>query len=223
MQAFLRLGKQDAFDLLGLAEEVGRNQIDTRFVGLARTYAPWSLPPELASLEEKARTLFLALARAYAELADEEQRQTLLFRRKTLREEREKKRVDFSIKTDLLDPRAQFRKGIALRDAGKHREAVMQLEFAADCDPQNGIYGAELVYTRFLFSPTSAARLVKDLAEILRMDPECGLAHHYDGELRRHLGHFAEAEASYRRAIKLMSPDRRPIEALKSLAGEKKK
>lgn len=223
MQAFLRLGKQDAFDLLGVPEEAGRQEIDACFLALAQRYAPWSLPAGLEGLEEKARTLFLALARAYSEISDADQRQTLLFRRKTLREEREKKPVDWSIKTDLLDPRAQFRKGIALREAGKLREAVMQLEFAADCDPQNGLYGAELVYTRYLFSPNSAGRLVKDLAEVLRMDPECGLAHYYDGELQRHLGHYTEAEASYRRAIKLMSPDRRPIDALKTLAGEKKK
>src|SRR6185295_14027973 len=114
-----------------------------------RRFAPRDLdPPDLA---EKARDLFLAGARAYAELADREQRETLLFRRKTLREERAKKpTASFAIKTDLLDAEAQYKKGKALVDAGKVREALMLLEFAADCDPQNSLYAAELAYCRFL-------------------------------------------------------------------------
>ena len=58
--------------------------------------------------------------------------------------------ASFAIKTDLLDSESQYKKGKALMDAGKHREALMLLEFAADCDPQNGVYAAELAYCRFL-------------------------------------------------------------------------
>jgi hypothetical protein len=35
------------------------------------------------------------------------------------------------------------------------------------------------------------------------------------------VGNYAEAEDHLRRAIKLMSPDRRPIDALKSLSTER--
>ena len=53
--------------------------------------------------------------------------------------------------------------------------------------------------------------------EALRRDPGCGLAAFYAGGIERQVGNIAEAEARLRRAIKLMSPDRRPIEALKAL------
>jgi len=223
MQAFLRLRKQDAFELLSLDEDSTPREIDERFLAFAQQYAPWSLPPELSGLAEKACELFLSGSRAYAEVADAEQRHTLIFRRRTLREERARRPVEVGIKTDLLDPQAQFRKGIALRDGGKYREAVLQLEFAADCDPQNAIYTAELAYTRYLLSPNTASRLLRDLDETLRMEPDCGLAHFYSGELHRQLGHFTEAEDSFRKAIKLMSPDRRPIEALKNLSTVKRR
>ena len=56
-----------------------------------------------------------------------------------------------------------------------------------------------------------------------RIDPKFGLAVFYAGEIHRMLGNFEEAEARLQRAIKMMSPDRRPIESLKAMQNEKKK
>ncbi len=221
MQAYLSYRRQDSFDLLGVPEDGKPALFAESFLAFARRFAPWDLdPPDLA---EKARDLFLAGARAYAELADSEQRSTLLFRRKTLREEREKKpAASFAIKTDLLDSEAQYKKGKALMDGGKVREALMLLEFAADCDPQNSLYAAELAYCRFLATTAHADRALLELRETLRRDPACGLAAFYAGEIHRQLGNREEAESHLRRAIKLMSPDRRPIDALKALSVERR-
>jgi hypothetical protein len=222
MQAYLSYRRQDAFDLLGAPEDGTPALFEERFLDFARRFAPWTLPP--GDLAEKARDLFLTGARAYAELADAEQRNTLLFRRKTLREERARRpTASFAIKTDLLDSESQYKKGKTLMDTGKHREALMLLEFAADCDPQNSLYAAELAYCRFLANPAHATRALKELNETLRRDPNCGLAAFYAGEIERQVGNAAEAEAHLRRAIKLMSPDRRPIEALKALSTDRKR
>jgi hypothetical protein len=222
MQAYLSYRRQDAFDLLGAPEEGTPALFAERLLDFSRRFAPWTLPP--GELAEKARDLFLSGARAYAELADSEQRNTLLFRRKTLREERARRpTASFAIKTDLLDSESQYKKGKALMDAGKHREALMLLEFAADCDPQNGLYAAELAWCRFLVTPAHATRALKELNETLRRDPNCGLAAFYAGEIEAQAGNTAEAEAHLRRAIKLMSPDRRPIEALKALSTDRKR
>jgi hypothetical protein len=82
MQAYLSYRRQDAFDLLGAPEDGTPAVFEERFLDFARRFAPWTLPP--ADLAEKARDLFLSGARAYAELSDAEQRNTLLFRRKIL-------------------------------------------------------------------------------------------------------------------------------------------
>jgi hypothetical protein len=217
MQAYLSYRRQDAFDLLGAPEDGTPAVFEDRFLDFARRFSPWTLAP--GDLAEKARDLFLTGARAYAELADGEQRNTLLFRRKTLREERAKRpTASFAIKTDLLDSESQYKKGKTLMDTGKHREALMLLEFAADCDPQNSLYAAELAYCRFLVTSAHASRALKELNETLRRDPNCGLAAFYAGEIEAQVGNTVEAEAHLRRAIKLMSPDRRPIEALKALS-----
>ncbi len=226
MQTYLSYRRQDSFDLLGAAEEDPVPVLERKFLDFARRFAPWTFDhPELKSLEEKAQDLFLAGARAFGELADTEQRNTLLFRRKTLREERARRTAtdSFAIKTDLLDSELQFKKGRDLMEAGKYREAEIQLEFASDCDPQNSLYAAELAYCRFLNNANAAGRAARDLEETLRRDPNCGLAAYYAGEIRAHLGDRDAAEAHLRRAIKLMSPDRRPIEALKALPAEKRR
>lgn len=223
MQAYLSYRRQDAFDLLGVPEDGTMPVFERCFLDFSRRFAPWTLEshPELV---ERARDLFLAGARAFAELADAEQRNTLLFRRKTLREERAKKpAASFAIKTDLLDAEAQYNKGKALLDAGKTREALMLLEFAADCDPQNSLYAAELAWCRFLVSTAFAERSLKELQETLRRDPNCGIAAYYAGEVHRQAGDPEQAENHLRRAIKLMSPDRRPIDALKALSSERKR
>ncbi|HEX7184456.1 MAG TPA: DUF4388 domain-containing protein [Thermoanaerobaculia bacterium] len=222
MQSYLVYRRQDAFDLLGLPETATSGAVEEKFLDYARRFAPWSLDhPELRGMEDRARDLFLAGARAYSELADTEQRNTLLFRRKTLREEREKKPAFGGIKTDLLDSEAQFKKGYALLEAGKHKDALMLLEFAADCDPQNSRYAAETAYCRFLVSSAHAPQALRDLQETLRRDPNCGLAAYYAGEISAQVGQRDEAENFLRRAMKLMSPDRRPIDALKALTSRR--
>jgi hypothetical protein len=222
MAAYLSYRRQDAFDLLGVPEEGTPAVFEAAFLAFARRFAPWSL--DSTELAEKARDLFLSGARAYAELSDVETRNTLLYRRRTLREERARKpAASFAIKTDLLDSESQYKKGKALMDAGKDREALVLLEFAADCDPQNGVYAAELAYCRFRVSSSQAGRALKELNETLRRDPNCGLAALYAGEIERQTGSAENAEAHLRRAIKLMSPDRRPIEALKALSTERRR
>jgi len=226
MQAYLSYRRLDAFDLLGADEDASPAAVESKYLEFARRFAPWTLDgPELGGMEEKARDLFLAGARAYAELLDLEQRNTLLFRRKARREERDRRAPaeQPAIKTDLLDPEVQYRKGRALLDAGKLQEAALLIEFASDCDPQNGLYSAELAYCRFRLAPGQGARALKELQETLRRDPDCGLAVYYTGEVHRQMGDREDAEKMLRRAIKMMAPDRRPIEALKLLSAEKRR
>lgn len=219
---YLAYRRQDSFDLLEVADDATPEQIERRFLAFAERSAPWRFAGQ-PDLQEKARDLFLAGARAYGELTERESRETLLFRRRTLREEKARAKPDFTIKTDLLDPEAQFRKAQAAREAGKLREAIQLYEFASDCDPQNSLYRAELAWARFSHSPATAARqAAAELGEALRIDPRCGIALYYLGEVEAELGNLQAAEVHLQKAIKLLAPDRRPIEALKALPLKKK-
>lgn len=227
IEAYLRYRRQDAFDLLGVAEDAGLDEIDRKFLDFCRRFAPWQFTaPELANLAEKSEALFLAGGRAFGELSNADLRQELIARRHTLREERARRpaRDRFVIKSELLDPELQFKKGKALMAAGLYREALQQLNFAYDCDPQNSDYRADLAYCRFLESPaTEADRSLGELQETLRVDPKCGLAVYYAGMILSETDRYDEAEEHLQRAIKMLMPDRRPIEGLKELQAKQKK
>lgn len=220
MQAFLAFRRQDPFDLMKLEETASERAIEDAYLRLSHRFNPAALEGgPLENIADKAREICLAVGRAYGELADPMQRDAVIDRRAQKREEHRRGLASgrFAIKTDLLDPSVQFRKGKALMDAGMHREAIQLLEFAADCDSQNVEYRAELAWCRFIDSSSNARQSIADLKEAMRIDPQNGLAVFYAGEIHRITGNKAESEPLLRKACKMMAPDRRPVEALKLL------
>ena len=119
----------------------------------------------------------------------------------------------------------QFKKGRALKEAQKWSAAVQQFDFAADCDPQNGLYLAEAAHCRFLSAPGSAGpKVLAQLREAQRIDPEAVTPYLYAGEIAAELGRFDEAETYLRAAAKRLGPnDRRALDALRDLARRRKK
>jgi tetratricopeptide (TPR) repeat protein len=223
MEAYLAHRRQDAFDLLGLPEEAAPLEIQARFLDYSQRFAPWQFDASpLRALQEKAEELFLAGALAFSELRDSEQRNALLYRRQVRRQGGAPKPSEdrFQIKTDLLDPQLQFRRGRLLLEEGKMLEALKLLSFAADCDPQNGAYQAEVAYCRYLYSPrVNAGKARDELRETLRIDPRCGIAHHYLGEILAAQGDEAAARRHLQQAASLLPGDPRPTEALQGLKG----
>ena len=218
MEIYLRYREMDAFDLLRVADEnASPAEVEEKYIGFSRKFAPWRFATdELAHLLEKVQDLFLAGGRAYGELSDPGRRTLLVARRHRLLEEKRKEMESRSaLRKEFLDSELQFKKGRALMRRGLHTEALHQLELAHDCDPQNGKYRAELAYCRFLAAPELADRCLVELSETVRLDPECGLAVYYAGLIESKLGHAEQADALIRKALKLMIPDRRSIEALK--------
>jgi hypothetical protein len=220
MEAYLRHRKQDAFDLLGLETEVTREQVADAYLEFCEKYAPWKFnQPGLESLKEKARDVFIAGGHAFGELCNPETRNSLMARRNSAFKEKlvpEEARNAFAIKSNLLDSETQFKKGIQFMKAGNYVDAIEQLQFAYDCEPQNSDYRAELAFCKYRKDPEiERDRSLQELRETLRIDPDAGLAVYYAGMIFGESGDFANAEPFLQRAIKLMKPDRRPIDALR--------
>ena len=226
MEVYLRYRKQDAFDLLGIDETATSGDADRAYLRFCERFAPWPLEAAgLDNLAEKAQDLFIAAGRAYGELCDRERRNALIMRRQTLKKEGPKKssRERFAIQSELLDPEVQFKKGKALMGKGRYPEAIQQLQFAYDCDPQNSEYRAELAYCKYLKAPDVEAKdALTELEETLRIDPKCGLGFYYAGLVASDLEKWEVAETHLRAAGKILG-DRRPIEALKSMQQQMKK
>ncbi len=228
MELYLRFRKLDAFELLGIQEDATREGIENAFIDYCGKFHPSRFAaPDLKAMEEKARELFVAGGRAFGELSNPETRNSLLGRRQSRFRQlsSEEARNAFAIKSNLLDSETQFAKGMALVKQGNYAEALELIQFAHDCEPQKGLYRAELAYCRYRKAPELEAKTAMDaLREAVRIDPECGLAYYYAGLIHADNAEFAEAEPLLQRAIKLMAPDRRPIDALKKLkAAEREK
>jgi hypothetical protein len=220
LEAYLSYKRKDAFELLGLEDGASNGDMEAAFIELARRVKAFQLE-DLGEKElaEKACLLLVAAAEALGELKDVERRNALIQRRRLRREEREKRPFGEShIKTDLLDSNLQFRKGRQALEAGQYDKALQLLQFASDCDPQNALYLAEAAYCALLKDPALGAnKAVRDLERAVRLDENCGLAHYYLGEAYIETTRFDDAERHLRKSIKLIAPDRRPIEALKQL------
>ena len=221
MEVYLRYRKQDAFELLGIDAEATREQVEQGYLQFSERFAPWKFEqPGLEIFADKARDLFIAGGQAFGELCNPETRNSLVARRSSAFTKHqaipEEARNAFAIKSNLLDSETQFRKGIKLMEAGQFAEALELLQFAHDCEPQNSDYHAELAFCRYRKDPEiEKPGALQELHETIRIDPECGLALCYAGMIFGEAGEFAAAEPRLQKAIKLMQPDRRPIDALR--------
>jgi Flp pilus assembly protein TadD len=222
MELALNHRRKDAIELLGVDPENVTTTAHLCYLKFAEKFAPWRYEEELA---EQAREVFLAGARAYAHLCEPDRRNALIAERKhsTRSAPMAKITTQFKMETDLLDAQKQFEEGIQLAKADNFEKALNQLEFAADLDPQNPRYRSELAFCRFRLDPDANARkALEELTEATRLDPQCGIALFYTGEILRNAGRLDEAEVFLKRSLKPMAPDRRPVEALRALNQERK-
>jgi curved DNA-binding protein CbpA len=222
LEAYLSYRRRDAFELLGVHESATSTDIEEAWLRFAQQHAPWPLAGMVApDFVEKARALFIAGSEAYNELRDGERRGVLVQRRRQAMAQKQNQPRGNEIKTDLLDPEVQFKKGMELRAAGQDRKALELLQYAADLDAQNPIYRAEAALCRHQ-ALGATEKALEELEEAVRADAHCGLAWYYLGLVQGQAGRRGEAEESLRRATRLMAPDRRPIDALKELSAKKR-
>ena len=227
MDVYMRYRKQDAFELFGINEEASPEIIEQKYLEFSERFGPWKFwQSGFEDLAEKARELFIAGGRAFGDLSDPEKRNSLVAKRQNKLATRtlEFSRDQFLIKSDLLDSETQFEKGKELLERKKYKEALQQLQFAHDCDPQNPLYRAELAHCIYLNNPeTDGPKALQEINEALRIDPRCGLAAYYGGIVHSDMGNFIEAEAYLTNAVKLMDDEGLPVQALKALKGVKDK
>ncbi|HEX3110955.1 MAG TPA: DUF4388 domain-containing protein, partial [Thermoanaerobaculia bacterium] len=155
MDAYLSFRRKDAFDFLAVPEESSLPDVIRAVVNASEKFLPSKFPENAPDgLRDKAQEVFLAAARAYAELADPDRRDRLIKRRQKLREE-EAAAAQRSTAA-LIDPEELCKTGRAMLAAGKTREALSSFEMAAECDAQNGTYASEVAWCRYLLRVSPA-------------------------------------------------------------------
>lgn len=235
--AYLSHRRKDAFDLLEVAETDGPVQFTRAFLKVSDRFLPSKFEERTPDgLRDKAQEVFLAAARAYAELADPVRREAALAARAKKTELQDvaattlivptpvapekppsKSTERKPMKAAIIDPELLCKSGRELAEAGKLREALSSFEMAAECDAQNGTYAAEVAWCRFRLQVSPATTTLKMLKNAIRIDPRSGLANLYAGKVATALGNRNEASAFLNRAAMLMPKDLRVVEALKAL------
>ncbi len=214
MAAYLSFRRKDPFELLGVEETDGPLVFNRKFVEQSDRFHPSRFDEKAADgLRDKAQEVFLAYARAYAELAHPDRRAALIKRREKLREEAAAAAQRTT--AALIDPEALYATGRNMMAAGRLREALSSFEMAMECEAQNGTYAAEVAWVRYQLDVTPPLAALKLLKNALRIDPNAAVAYLYTACIQAVLGQKMEASAYLDRAGKLLKGDPRVAEAKK--------
>jgi tetratricopeptide (TPR) repeat protein len=206
MSLFLEHRSRDPFALLDVKPDATVLQLRQRFLALADRFSP--LRFRTPELREKAEALLLAHARAFATLADPEQRAQWDARRRAAEEkqkgiQRPSAVEQFRIRTDLLDATSQFDQGRKRLQERNPRGALEYFEYACDIDPKPR-YRAWRAWARFWTDPERHGRLaLQELTALCEEEGATDEVFAFTGELHKHQGRWPEAEACFRRAYKL--------------------
>jgi tetratricopeptide (TPR) repeat protein len=221
-RAFLDHRSKDPFDLLGVPVEVAPAALRKAFLALADQFSPTRCTTQ--DSREKAEGLLVAYARAYAGLADPEQLALWKKRREAARAPKKSDTAAqvFKISTTLLDARSQFAEAKRRLEAGNHRGALEYFEYACDIEPKP-LYRAHLAWTRYVLTPLNARLALTELAEVVKVDPECEPAHLFMAEIHRAQKSPELAEEAYRKAFKVNPQNRKAIELAQEMAKLKKR
>jgi len=210
MAAYLSFRRKDAFELLGLDASASSTDVTRAWLDFAERFRPTRFSePAADGVREKAQEVFLAGARAYAELADPARRESLAQNRARRQANAEARKTEpigesTAARRPLIDPEALWREGRDLAAKGKLREALSNFELASECDAQNATYAAEVAYCRFQLLISPAALTLKALKNAIRLDSRCALAYLYAGRVQKTLGNDLEGQAYIDRAERLM-------------------
>ncbi len=211
--AFLSHRQKDPYDLLGVPVSVQAPALQRAYLARAEALSPVRFATP--DLKQKAESVAMAYARAYAGLADGEQNLLHRKRRETLEENRKNPpranaaAAQFRIRTDLLDASSQFDEGRKRLAAGAYKSAVEHFEYACDIEPTPRIR-AYLAWARYQLDPQAAAtRSLQELAEACAAGPACEEAWAFRADLALAFSRHEEAEDAYRKAFKLNPQQRR--------------
>ncbi len=227
MSAFLEHRTRDPFSLLGVPEDAQPAALRKAFLELAERFAPIRFnTPEL---REKAETLLVAWARAFALLIDPEQNALWKQRRRAAEERRRNEAAkpstaeQFRIRTNLLDATTQFQQARERLAANNPRGAMEYFEYACDIDPRPQ-YRAWRAWCRYLMAPDRHARLaLEELTALCREEGATDEAFGFAAEIHRKLGQYGDAEACFRKAFKLNPQNRTWADAIAQMARAQKR
>jgi tetratricopeptide (TPR) repeat protein len=193
------LETETLFQVLGLEQTAGKDQIREAYLELARTFHPDRLHGSgLDELRPVMDRVFSRISEAHATLMDDERRRTYVASLTNGGELNKGQKI--------LEAELSFQKGTVLLRRRDFAGAITELKRAVTLNPDEGEHHAALAWaTWHTASDKSAAagEARRALAHALELAPRCKAAHFYRAEILMALGAEAEALAAYRRVLEL--------------------
>jgi curved DNA-binding protein CbpA len=190
------LARRDHFTLLGVNQDVSRDQVKVAFLGLAKRFHPDRLPQSLAHLSPKVTTVFEAIRDAYEVLYDDARRATYLQELRTRASQQ-------GGSQPVGDPNELFKMGEILFRKRDFSAAAEHFERAFSIQPR-AVYLAARAWAIYMDPQRKpeAPKARQMMAEAIKMDPDCDRAHYQLGVIARVEEDMDRAERHFREAVR---------------------
>jgi curved DNA-binding protein CbpA len=204
--------KRDHFYVLGLSQDVPRDQVKTAFLSLAKVFHPDRLPPTLPHLAPKITSVFEAIREAYEVLYDDTRRKAYqqgLQNQQSLPKPPASAAAGSARASAPTPARSErsaddlFKMGEVFFRKRDFNAATEHYERAHALDPK-ALFLAARAWAIYM-DPARKADMAKAkqmMADAVRADPGCDRAHYQLGVIARVEGDMDRAERHFRDAVK---------------------
>ena len=201
------------YELLGIAREASKEQVQAAFFHLAKQYHPDKLGPELADMRDASARLFSRLTEAQQTLFDESRRASYdrQLSQGIAAADDEQQRIQA-----VVHAATSYQKAEVLFKKRMLAAAELEAARAHESDPDQADYLALLAWIQ-ASKPNAELQLPQVLDQLnraLRMEPESEKTHFYRAQVLSRLGRQREALADYRFVV---SKNPHHIDALREL------
>jgi curved DNA-binding protein CbpA len=209
--------KRDHFFVLGVPQDVSRDQVKSAFLSLAKVFHPDRLPLSIPHMSQKMTSVFEAIREAYEVLYDDARRKAY---QQTLQTQqalpKQTAQTTAAIASSSPGARAAGRPDSSPDDLYKMGEVFFRkrdfttasdhYERAYSLDPKP-LYMSARAWAIYM-DPARKAEMAKAkqmMADAVRADPNCDRAHYQLGVIARVEGDMDRAERHFREAVRANS------------------
>jgi tetratricopeptide (TPR) repeat protein len=195
--------RQDYFAMLGIARDATKEEVQSAYFALAKTWHPDKLPPALADVREQCSKVFAHLSEAQQTLSDEEKRNRYM----KLIKDGGATPDDQAIITNVLEAATNFQKADICLKRQDLAQAETYCRQAHKQDPTQAEYLALLAWVEALKpanqTPQATLARIEMLDKAIGMNSRCERAFFYRGMLHKRLSNDAKAYKDFKVSAEL--------------------
>lgn len=195
--------RADYFDMLGVAREASRKDIETAFYALARRWHPDRLPQELSPVRDQCTRVFSRMSEALATLTDEEQRAHYMH---LLADGSGTPAMQETV-ARVLEAASNFQKAEVCFKRHDYAQAEAFCRRALEADATQADYHAMLAWLTSLKpdyqSPEKTLDCIRMLDEAVFISGRCEKAFYWRGMLYKRMGKSDAAVRDFKRVTEL--------------------